>query len=462
MGGFPALMIQQPESPLKQFGEAMQIKAGIQESQIREIQLQEARDAQAGSHALMEAFTRNKGDLNATYADAVNSGKVPPEMLIKFRTDSVTMQTQAATLTEKELANHAKMLDMGMNEFESLKGITDENQFQSSLKDSVSRLLNAGADPKTVLPFAQSLAQDHSPSGFKSVETSMMGPKWVFDTEKQAREQRQAPTDAEAEAQRQATLSKTVADTNKAVQDTSLAAEHQRQLGKVTDLEVYKQQQENYRAALSRQASFANQLQKNGLEQLDKMFADPQHGYTNFLAQAQSTKSTIMQARNGNELASSLEPLMIALGVTSFAGVHRINQTEVNAAGPHAGSLYRQLDSMISKAGSGSIPEDTLKEATAIVDGLIDAKHESMLNAAHMVAANGGLDPQKTMVMDRSGVITSLDKAGEGNQRHVEPTSPAVPANVSAALAKAAAGRHTLSDGSVWDKREDGSLVKVQ
>jgi len=428
MGGFPALMINQPESPLKQFSEVTQIKAALQQQQMGEIELQEARDAQAGSHALMESFTRNKGDLNATYADAVNSGKVPPEMLMKFRTQSVTMQTQAATLTEKELENHTKMLDMGMNEFESLKGITDDNQFQSSLKASVGRLLQAGADPKTVLPFAQSLAQDHSPSGFKSVETSMMGPKWVFDTEKQLREQRQAPTDAEAEAQRQATLSKTIADTNKAAADTSLAIEHQRQLGQITPLETYKQQQENYRATLSRQATFANALQKNGLEQLDKMFADPQHGYTNFLAQAQSTKNTVMQARNGNELAASLEPLMIALGVTSFAGVHRINQTEVNAAGPHVGSLYRQLDSLLSKTGSGSIPEDTLKEATALVDGLIDAKHSSMVNASNMVVANAGLDPNKTMVMDRGGVITTLDKAAETNTRHVETQTQAAPA----------------------------------
>jgi hypothetical protein len=118
-----------------------------------------------------------------------------------------------------------------------------------------------------------------------------------------------------------------------------------------------------------------------------------------------------------------MEPLMLALGVTSFAGIHRINETEVNAAGPGAGSLYRKLNTIIDKAGSGAVPEDTLKEASAIVDGLIDAKHASIINGANMVAANGGLDPKKTMVMDRSGVITTLDKAGAAPKTTTTPTA---------------------------------------
>jgi len=169
-----------------------------------------------------------------------------------------------------------------------------------------------------------------------------------------------------------------------------------------------------------------------------------------------------MQSKDGSQLASSMEPLMLALGVTSFAGIHRINETEVNAAGPGAGSLYRKLNTILDKAGSGSVPEDTLKEASAIVDGLIDAKHSAVVNGANMVAANGGLDPKKTMVMDRSGVMTTLDKAAETNTRHVEASNVTVPVNVASALAKVGAGRHTLSDGSVWDKDESGKITKAQ
>ena len=46
-------------------------------------------------------------------------------------------------------------------------------------------------------------------------------------------------------------------------------------------------QAEASQQALNRQAMFSNENQKAGLSQLDKMFTDPQHGYTQFLAQAQ-------------------------------------------------------------------------------------------------------------------------------------------------------------------------------
>ena len=145
-------------------------------------------------------------------------------------------------------------------------------------------------------------------------------------------------------------------------------------------------QAEASQQALNRQAMFSNENQKAGLSQLDKMFTDPQHGYTQFLAQAQSTKNDIAKAQNGDELAASLAPLMTALGVTSFAGLHRINQTEVNSAGPQVGSLYRQLNAMLSKAGSGSLPADTTKRIGKLIDGLIDAKHASLIQGAQLAS----------------------------------------------------------------------------
>lgn len=421
MGGFPALMIKPPESPISELGGALALKGAVQQQQMGEIQLHEARLNQTSEQTLMESYSRNAGDLNKTYADAVASGKVTPQMLMQFRSQSVAAQTQLATLQEKDLANLEKTHTLASNELEAVKQLPVEQRAQG-IKDALGRMAAQGVDISKIVPSVANLP-DYSDASINRVETGLKGEQWLLANEKAEREKAQAPTTPEVEETRRAALAKTIAETNKATADTSEALEKTRQMGKVTDKDVYIQQQENYRATLARQATFANQLQKNGLEQLDKMFADPQHGYTNFLAQAQSTKNTIMQSKSGSELASSLEPLMMALGVTSFAGVHRINQTEVNAAGPHAGSLYRQLDSIISKAGSGSIPDDTLKEATAIVDGLIDAKHESMLNAANMVVGNAGLDPSKTLVMDRSGVIASLKDAGKGHVKDIAATS---------------------------------------
>lgn len=419
-------MIKPPESPIQQLAGVEQLKAQVQQQQMGEIQLEEARSNQTSEQTLMESFSRNGGDFNKTYADAANSGKVTPSMLSKFRAESIAAQTQAAILSEKQLENLAKTHDLAANALESVKQLP-EDQRQVGIQRQLASLAQQGVDISKIVPALQGLP-DYSDKSLNSVEMGLKGEQWVIANEKAQREARQAPSDAEAEAQRQATLTETINKGNLTSAETSLALKRKEQLGEITPEDRFKEEQANWRAMIQRQATFAQGLQKNGLEQIDKMFADPQHGYIQFISQAQSTKNTIMQSKNGNELASNLEPLMIALGVTSFAGVHRINQTEVNAAGPHAGSLYRRLNSIIDKAGSGSVPEDTLKEATAIVDGLIDAKHSATVNGANMVVANAGLDPKKTMVMDRSGTMTTLEKAQEGNQRVIEPAKGAAPA----------------------------------
>lgn len=199
--------------------------------------------------------------------------------------------------------------------------------------------------------------------------------------------------------------------------------------------EKYTQAQESYRQTLNRQAVMANDLQKNGLSQLDKMFTDPQHGYTQFLAQANSTKTALAEAKDGNELAASLAPLMTVLGVNSFAGIHRVNPQEIAAAGPGVGSLYRQANTILDKAVSGKMNEDTRKEMTTVIDGLIAAKHASLLPAANMVMRNAGLDPTKTAIMDKDGNVTTSDKAG----------SAAVPKIISSAAIAQAAKEHNVT-----------------
>lgn len=224
--------------------------------------------------------------------------------------------------------------------------------------------------------------------------------------------------------------------------------------------EGYIQNREDYRQTLNRQANQSNQLQKNGLEQLDKMFTDPQHGYTQFLSQADATKSAIAQAKDGSELASSLVPLMTVLGVNSFAGVHRVSPSEVQATGPQVGSLYRQLNTILDKAGSGSMNPDTIAETGKIIDGLIQAKHESLVNGAQLVTKNAGLDPTKTTVMSRDGKIDTLDNVVKQPAGNSAPAASAVPANVAKALTNVGPGIHKLNDGSSWMKAADGSITK--
>jgi hypothetical protein len=199
---------------------------------------------------------------------------------------------------------------------------------------------------------------------------------------------------------------------------------------------------ENVRQALNRQAMQANELQRNGLTQLDKMFTDPQHGYTQFLAQAQSTKNAIADAKDGNELAASLAPLMTVLGINSFAGIHRVNPQEIAAAGPGVGSLYRQVNTVLDKAVSGKMNPDTAKEMGALIDGLIDAKHRSLVPAAQMVARNSGLDPTKTAVMAKDGSLDTLDNVSKTTTK---PSAPVTGKTLSMAAIQKAATDHGVS-----------------
>lgn len=191
------------------------------------------------------------------------------------------------------------------------------------------------------------------------------------------------------------------------------------QPGTVTPAIEYEQKMANYRAELGKHVGLQNELQKNGISQLDKMFTDPVHGYTSFLSQANGTKSAVASAQSGNELATSLIPLMTALGVTSFGGVHRVNQNEINAAGPTVGSYFRRLNTLLDRAGTGKIQPDTARETNELIDNLVNAKHHATLQGAAMVARNAGLTPETTTVMDRSGNLANLgDIAWKGNDQY--------------------------------------------
>ena len=188
--------------------------------------------------------------------------------------------------------------------------------------------------------------------------------------------------------------------------------------------EEYTQNAENMRQASNRAAMFGNELQKNGLNQLDKVFTDPQHGYAQVLAQANLTKSDIQNAKDGSELAAAFAPVMTILGVNSFAGMHRVSPAEPIAFA-NAGSLYRRLNTMLDKATAGEMNPDTAKEAVQLVDALIQAKHASLVGSAQMVAQNAGLDPKKTMILDSTGKMDTLDSVAKKSQQAASgPTNP--------------------------------------
>jgi len=195
--------------------------------------------------------------------------------------------------------------------------------------------------------------------------------------------------------------------------------------GAVTAADRFKEAQANYRAELGKKTAQADAMGKQGATELQKQ-ADE---FSKFLFTANSAKSSIINAKNGDELANSLGPLQTALLVTSANGVHRINTTEVESAGPKVGSLGRRIDAALEKAGRGKLPADTLREMAQLVDLYSKAKHDAYIKNAAYTAKLRGLDPTVTPVMDGEGNTVNLSEAAKNISTPVK-LPPAPPGKV--------------------------------
>lgn len=127
MGGFPALMIQQPESPIKQLAGAQQVVAGQQEIQANALKIQQEQQALKDSHALTEAMRtwdgKDAGSLPMLVIKAGGSGNAAMGMsknvlAIKNQTseiaknDSITAQNNAETAIKFHDEVRGKLLNI--------------------------------------------------------------------------------------------------------------------------------------------------------------------------------------------------------------------------------------------------------------------------------------------------------------------------------------------------------------
>jgi len=176
--------------------------------------------------------------------------------------------------------------------------------------------------------------------------------------------------------------------------------------GQVTPALKYTQAQENYRATLSRQASFANEVGKAGLDNLQKAGSD----YATFSGQMANLKSQLAAAKTGDEVAAAFAPVATALGSNAFYGTHRLAPAEVAALGPQLGSIGREVNTWFSKAGSGTLPPASVQEFGNLVDRLQSAKYAAYKQGTDYSISLHKLDPAQTPVMDQNGNITTADK----------------------------------------------------
>lgn len=220
--GFPALMIQQPEDPLKQVAQIEQIRSAAQQQELTEVQLREARLNQNSQTYLMQAYARNGGDMNKTYADAASSGQVTPQMLLQFRTSSIAAQTQLANLSKTTLENLAKSHELAANELEAFKSLPVAQRTPDVVKTAMGRLAQGGVDISTLIPQFNSIANDPSDQNINTIETGLKGEQWLVANEKAQRELSSMATPTQVAEQRAATLRATQA---KADLDAAEAAE---------------------------------------------------------------------------------------------------------------------------------------------------------------------------------------------------------------------------------------------
>jgi hypothetical protein len=474
----PALDIRPAANPLDEYAKALSVKSMISSQQTQQLQQQHLglenqneQQAIADRNAMTTSMTqwdgKNFDDLpalilkNGGSANAVFAAR---KQLLDQRQALSKIAADDATTGEKNLQTYKGKMDQIAGTLGSLADVPDANLKTEALR-GVNTLLTGGmidADHgKQLNDFINSTSDiptlrtgiDHyikahqgaselAANAEKNAQTGKAVAEANLANMKVKMYQNTKPGDFDATIDKLAPPTGATADVNQQTktlvnsllargdyEGASKALENSEHILSQRAETNYVQNREDYRQAQNRQANQSNQLQKNGLEQLDKIWTDPQHGYTQFLAQANATKTAVADAKNGNELAASLAPLMTVLGVNSFAGVHRINPQEYAAAGPGVGSIYRRVNTLLDKASAGKLNPDTANEMNSLIDGLMSAKHASLVPASQLIAKNAGLDPKQTTIFNKDGQPGTLDDVVNGRVQ-TAPQGNTAPAKV--------------------------------
>lgn len=127
MGGFPALMIKPPESPLQQYAQAQQVVGGQQEQQMRALQIQQGQQQLSDQHALTNAMMNWDGksvsELPMLVLKSGGSGQAAMSMTQNVlgikekasdiaKNDSITMQNTADTAAKQNDAIRGRILNV--------------------------------------------------------------------------------------------------------------------------------------------------------------------------------------------------------------------------------------------------------------------------------------------------------------------------------------------------------------
>jgi hypothetical protein len=165
---------------------------------------------------------------------------------------------------------------------------------------------------------------------------------------------------------------------------------------------------ENTRAALSRENSKEGKKQDAAVNQIDKLWTDPQHGFNSALAQLNQTKLSIQAGADGSGLITSLVPTMEVLGINHAAGISRISPQEAQAAGL-PGSWAERFDAWADKAAKGKLTPQLAAEGQQLMSIVAQTRYQAALNSSFQIGKNNGVDMSTVFVPDINGNLTDAN-----------------------------------------------------
>ncbi len=427
MGSPPlaALQVRAPDQqpgPLDNYGKMLTLQSLLQGQQLQKAQIQGAQqenqirgqqltDQQALTKSMQSWDGKSFDDLPGLVLK--NGGSA--QAVFGLRDQLVTQKTALTKLDTDTLANTATKNDALLGKLQAVTAGPDEGLGQRLMSAAQDAVQSGLIDPQHIQNIQQ-LAQTPDPQALRRAlgiyEKTLQGQKEQFSQAQSAQESAAKTTDANARA--------LTAQTGQQKLQAELPG-GPLYAGQVTDKDRYLQTQENMRAALSRQASNANELQRQGITNLQKQ----SDTYTQFLATANSLKNSLAAAQDGNQLAAAVAPLQGTLFITTSEGVKRINETELSSVAG-AGSLVQRIEGGLGKlAGSGPLSPQLKSDMAKLVDLYTTAKYGQYQKQATYTQKLHGLDTEKTPILDINGNITSGGALTSGGAVSAKPGPPA-------------------------------------
>ena len=402
-----AIQVQPPApqpGPLDNYGKTLTLQSLLQGQQLQKAQIQGAQQQnqiQAQQISDQQAFTKSMQAWDGKSLDDLpglilkNGGSA--QAVFGLRDKLIAQKTELTKLDTDALANNATKNDLLLGKLQSVTAGPDNGLGQRLMGAAQDAVQSGLLDPQHMQQIQQ-LAQNPDPQALRGAlsvyEKTLQGQKEQFSQAQSAQESAAKVTDANARA--------LTAQTGQQKFQAELPG-GPLYAGQVTDKDRYLQTQENMRAALSRQATNASELQRQGISNLQKQ----SDTYTQFLATANSLKNSLAAAQDGNQLAAAVAPLQGTLFITTSEGVKRINETELSSVAG-AGSLVQRIEGSLGKlGGSGPLSPQLKSDMAKLVDLYTTAKYGQYQKQAAYTQKLHGLDTEKTPILDKDGNITS-------------------------------------------------------